>query len=319
MDRSDYALVEEYLLQMRERDGVEWRPSTVAANRSHLRALVDYFTTELGGVRLVKAKPKHYAKWARSIRALRRPRPGGTTERTAAGRAVMLTAARRFNRWIVVDLELRKDDPTRKLGRPKVPTRKRRPMSDADADFALRCAAADPVMFAWLALILCCGVRVCELAWATVGSVQIDRDGSALWYVLGKRNKERIVPISPDVLNVVRPFLRGRRPRDPLFPRPSDGGHHTPGRVSHLIGDYLKSIDVRSSAHPGRHRFSTDYHERDGDLFRQAELLGHDSLNDTRHYTHLSPKGALAPLTELSTYRLAGVRTRTERPTKAAS
>ncbi|MFR9807264.1 tyrosine-type recombinase/integrase, partial [Pseudonocardia sp. RS010] len=111
---------------------------------------------------------------------------------------------------------LRDDDPTLILDRPKIPEALPRPMVDRHFDLALACATADPELYAWLALMGCCGLRCCEVAWLQVGDVEIRDDGSGLLHIEGKGGKRRIVPMGTTLVPVIEPFMRGR---GPLFTR----------------------------------------------------------------------------------------------------
>jgi len=101
----------------------------------------------------------------------------------------------------------------------------------------------------------------------------------------------------------MRPFLRGR---GPVFTRPSDGGPHTPNAVSQRVSRFLDAVGVPAPnrAHSLRHRFGTDYHALDPDLYRQAKLMGHAGVDTTQLYTQVSPVEAARHIEELTRRRL---------------
>ncbi|MBN9737298.1 MULTISPECIES: tyrosine-type recombinase/integrase [unclassified Pseudonocardia] len=218
-----------------------------------------------------------------------------------------VSALRGFYGWLSVRArpKVRSDDPTELLERPRVPRRAPRPVLARDYQLALACAMSDPVMYAWLGLMGCSGLRCCEVAWLRSSDVEERADGTGLLHVTGKGGHVRTVPAGTDLMTVLRPFLEAR-PTGHVFARPLDGGPHTPDRVSQLVAKFLRGIGVQATAHQLRHRFGTDYHEIDQDVFRQAELMGHASVEMTRRYSAVSASAASRYVEHLTRSQLAG-------------
>jgi site-specific recombinase XerD len=145
----------------------------------------------------------------------------------------------------------------------------------------------------------CSGLRCCEVAWLHVGDVELREDGRGILHVTGKGGKRRPVPIGATIAMTLQPFLMRR---GPVFTRPSDGQAYRPRGVSEKTNTFLRGIGITETAHQLRHRFGTDYHELDVDLFRQAQLMGHSSVVTTKRYTAVSPLEA-AQYVELLTQR----------------
>lgn len=225
----------------------------------------------------------------------------GTPETVAS----YTSAARGLFRWMAVSARprLRETDPTIALERPRIPEAQPRPMLDRHYDLALACAVSSPEMYLWLGLMGCSGLRCCEIAWMTTGDVEQLDSGAGLLHIVGKGGKRRTVPAGAMLMLTMRPFLVGR---GPVFTRPSDGRAYTPHNVSRRVNRFLAGVGIPapSTAHSLRHRFGTDYHALDPDLYRQAKLMGHASVDTTQRYTAISPVEAAEYIEQLTTRRL---------------
>lgn len=281
-------------LAYRMTTGRRWRPNTVKTRTSQIRSLADWLWPTL----LVDADEDALMAWHRQLT--------GPPE-TVAGAT---SAARGLYRWMAVSARprLRADDPTVALERPHIPTASPRPMGDRHYDLALACAVSQPEMYLWLGLMGCSGLRCCEIAWLHTGDVEHLADGGLL-HVTGKGGKRRIVPVGSMLLLTMRPFLAGL---GPVFTRPSDGKAHKPDAVSHRVSKFLADLGVPPGqrGHSLRHRFGSDYHALDVDLYRQAKIMGHASVDTTQRYTEVSPVEAAQHIETLTRRRLRSGYTR---------
>jgi len=110
--------------------------------------------------------------------------------------------------------------------------------------------------------------------------------------VVGKGDKERVVPVGEAALEALAAYLalRGRH-RGPLFLN-ARGGRLTP-RSAHRIVKRLArraGISQRVTPHTLRHSFATHMLGEGADLRLIQELLGHSRLSTTQRYTHVSPE-----------------------------
>jgi integrase/recombinase XerC len=110
--------------------------------------------------------------------------------------------------------------------------------------------------------------------------------------ILGKGNKERIVPISPEILNEIKTY---EKERNNLIPERSDlllitekGKPLSPRGVYSSVKKYLSLVTTieKRSPHVLRHTFATHLTNNGADLNAVKELLGHTSLAATQVYTH---------------------------------
>jgi integrase/recombinase XerC len=134
-----------------------------------------------------------------------------------------------------------------------------------------------------------CGIRVSELTGLDVAALDLDE---GLVRVLGKGNKERIVPLGSFARQAIAAYfaLRGNPPADAPLLLNARGGRLTSRSVGRIVDKYiLKLATVKKiSPHTLRHSFATHLLEGGADLRAIQELLGHASLSTTQKYTHVS-------------------------------
>jgi integrase/recombinase XerC len=138
-------------------------------------------------------------------------------------------------------------------------------------------------------LIYSCGLRVGELTSLDVGSVDLAQQ---LVRVVGKGNKERLVPIGKIAIRSVGKYLESRgKPasEEPLFLN-ARNGRLTARSVQRQMKKYLLLAGLRTDASPHslRHSFATHLLDGGADLRAIQELLGHVSLSTTQKYTQVS-------------------------------
>lgn len=131
------------------------------------------------------------------------------------------------------------------------------------------------------------GIRRAEL----IGLKVSDLDGSRrMLKVRGKRNKERFIPVSRELIDTVNSYLEERpAPVDPEFLLLDDRGKQMSAsfvyrKVNHYLG--LITTMEKKSPHILRHSFATHLLNRGADLNAIKEVLGHASLAATQVYTH---------------------------------
>lgn len=109
--------------------------------------------------------------------------------------------------------------------------------------------------------------------------------------VLGKRNKERIVPLLPDTLRIMNLYKNEKSNlglnNDYLFVT-AKGNKIYETLVYRIINSYFSKVSakVKCSPHILRHTFATELLNKGADLNSVKELLGHSSLASTQVYTH---------------------------------
>jgi integrase/recombinase XerC len=147
-----------------------------------------------------------------------------------------------------------------------------------------------------LEVLYSCGIRVSELSSLNLASIDSDQ---RLVKVLGKGNKERIVPIGRKALRAIEDYIEATRPlrketqRDPQYAPlfiNFRGGRLTNRSIGRIVKRYASQCGLMSeiTPHSLRHTFATHLLDGGADLRSVQELLGHASLSTTQKYTHVS-------------------------------
>lgn len=136
------------------------------------------------------------------------------------------------------------------------------------------------------------GIRRTELINLNLSGIDFS---NATLKVLGKRNKERIIPLLPIITNQLQGYIVQRnqlqeiKDSDKLF-LTQKGVKLNDTLVYRLINMYFSNVSekVKKSPHILRHTFATHLLNNGADLNSVKELLGHSSLASTQVYTHSS-------------------------------
>lgn len=136
------------------------------------------------------------------------------------------------------------------------------------------------------------GVRISELVNIKINDININ---DRTIKILGKGSKERIVVFGYNTKDILEEYLnRGRREVDYqnsnyLFLN-KDGNRLSTRYIRKILDDIIckASIEMHVSPHMLRHTFATGMLNNGADLVSVKDLLGHESLNTTSIYTHVS-------------------------------
>lgn len=137
------------------------------------------------------------------------------------------------------------------------------------------------------------GMRVSELCGLDINDLDYD---NRLVTVLGKRRKQRIIPLTAEPITAVKKYLKVR---DELLPDDGEsaalflatnGKRMITASVYRVVSKRIAKVsDVeRKGPHTLRHSFATHLLNHGADLEAVRQLLGHESLSTTQIYTHLS-------------------------------
>jgi len=141
-----------------------------------------------------------------------------------------------------------------------------------------------------LELLYSCGLRVSELVGINLNDLDLDLMSVK---VLGKGNKERLVPLGSKASSAIKTYLSQRldlKPKDDYLFVNSRGGRLTTRSIDRIIKKYaaISGIPKNISPHVLRHTFATHLLGGGADLRAIQEMLGHKSLSTTQRYTHTS-------------------------------
>ena len=128
------------------------------------------------------------------------------------------------------------------------------------------------------------GIRLSELINIKISDVDFNNQSIK---VLGKRNKERIIPLSSNVVNDLNIFIENKHKNKYLFTN-LEGDKLYNKLVYRLVNKYIGEISSvnKKSPHILRHTFATHMLNNGADINAIKELLGHANLSATQVYTH---------------------------------
>lgn len=139
-----------------------------------------------------------------------------------------------------------------------------------------------------------CGLRVSELIALRVSDIY---KKESLVRVVGKGNKERLVPIGKSTLKEINKYIKGARSNLNIKPGSEDyvflnrrGAQLTRVMIFTIIKNAVSETDIKKnvSPHTFRHSFATHLLENGASLRVIQEMLGHASITTTEVYAHLN-------------------------------
>ena len=218
---------------------------------------------------------------------------GGSRPRSTARQ---LSSFRRFYRFMVRE-GLIAQDPTAQIAMPKIGRSLPKSLTEAEVDSLLEApTVSDPLGHrdrTMLEVLYATGLRVTELVSLKHSQVNLNQ---GVMRVLGKGNRERLIPLGDEAVQWLTQFMRGprveillERQTDYLFPT-RRGDRMTRQAFWHIIKRYSKKAGVEKelSPHTLRHAFATHLLNHGADLRVVQMLLGHSDLSTTQIYTHVA-------------------------------
>ncbi len=139
-----------------------------------------------------------------------------------------------------------------------------------------------------------CGLRVSELVSLKISDLHPDR---GFIRVIGKGDKQRLVPIGSKAIRQLRIYLDEIRPHIDVKKGHEDfvflnnrGRQLTREMIFTIVKNLAEKAGIRKkvSPHTLRHSFATELVQRGADLRAVQEMLGHESITTTEIYTHLN-------------------------------
>ncbi len=215
----------------------------------------------------------------------------------ARSQARVLSALKTFFKYLHLE-QLILSDPTELLEGPRLPRNLPEVLSASEVDRLL--AAVDLSTphglrnRAMLETLYACGLRVSELCGLRIHHLFPE---AGFVRVVGKGDKERIVPIGEDALLHIAHYVRHVRMQMPIIHEAHAhflflnrrGKRLSRVMVFEIVKESaaLAGIEKKVSPHTLRHSFATHLIEGGADLKAVQELLGHESILTTEIYTHL--------------------------------
>ena len=215
---------------------------------------------------------------------------------TPSSQARMISGIRQFYRYCLIE-QITKDDPTILLEAPKLKRALPDVLSFEEIESIINAIDMDTAEGhrnkAILETMYSCGLRVSEVVNLTISNLYLD---VGFVRVIGKGNKERLVPIGSSAIKYLNIYRKDVRVHLSIKPGDEDilflnrrGSRLSRVMIFYIIKDLAKKarISKNISPHTFRHSFATHLVEGGADLRAVQEMLGHESITTTEIYTHI--------------------------------
>ena len=143
-----------------------------------------------------------------------------------------------------------------------------------------------------LSLFYYTGIRRSELIGLKYKDINLTKD---LIKVLGKQNKERLIPLLPEIKDQIKTLISLQNQNtnsnsEGFFFQTENGRKLSEAFVYKTVNNYFGRVSTKTkkSPHVLRHSFATHLLDQGADLNSIKDLLGHSSIAATQHYTHSS-------------------------------
>ncbi len=265
--------------------------NTIEAYLHDVNLLKGYLSANFEGLGLETVELVHLQSLVEAINEM---------ELSVGTQARILSGIKSFFRYLLLE-EVIKTDPTQLLEAPKLKRILPHVLSIAEIDtLFLAIDHSTPEgqrNRAMLETMYSCGLRVSELVTLKISDLYLD---IGFIKVLGKGNKERLVPIGGAAINQIRLYKDHVRSQLPKI-KAGNEDYLFLNRLGTLLSRVmvfmiLKELATKSgltqNIHPHmlRHSFATHLVEAGADLRAVQEMLGHKSITTTEIYTHLDRK-----------------------------
>lgn len=215
---------------------------------------------------------------------------------SARSQARIISGIKGFYKFLIYD-GTREDDPTALLDAPKIGFHLPDVLSIEEIEAIINVIdLSTPEGHrnrAMVEMMYGCGLRVSELVTIKVSNLFFDE---GFIKVVGKGNKERLVPIGRTAQKMVNLYIEGARQKVKIKKGEEDflflskrGGHLTREMVFMLVKKWAKEAGIEKSISPHtfRHSFATHLIDGGADLRAVQQMLGHENITTTEIYTHL--------------------------------
>jgi len=216
---------------------------------------------------------------------------------SARSQSRILSGLRTFYKYLLID-DVIDNDPTNLIESPRIGRKLPSVLNIQEIDALL--AAIDMSKpegrrnHAMLETLYSCGLRVSELVELRLSNLYFDK---GFIKVVGKGDKERLVPISEKAMNEIKNYMPDRHILLDKIDKDSENivflnnrGHKlTRVMIFTIIKKLAETIGLKKniSPHTFRHSFASHLVEGGADLRAVQEMLGHESILTTEIYTHL--------------------------------
>ena len=289
IEAGDQSLIEDFIDHLWMENGLS--ENTLSSYRNDLSGFA-LWLHEAGAVGLCRVATSHVQDYLEFNREQNRKR------RSAAR---LMSTLRRFYRFLIREKRI-EEDPTRLLQSPRADRKLPLSLNEQQVEMLLDAPDVADVLGlrdrAMLEMLYATGLRVSELISLQLTQVSL---AQGVVRVVGKGDKERLVPMGEVALHWLQEYLRVSRPDllecvrgmtvcNEIFVT-RRGGAMTRQAFWYMIKRYAKSAGIdsdRLSPHTLRHAFATHLLNHGADLRVVQMLLGHSDISTTQIYTHVA-------------------------------
>jgi integrase/recombinase XerD len=213
-----------------------------------------------------------------------------------SSQARIISGIKAFYRYLLLDNQIQ-TDPSELIEGPKLQRKLPDTLSLADIDKLINAIdLSKPEGMrnkAILEVLYSCGLRVSELTTLRISNLYLEIN---FIKIVGKGNKERLVPIGGEAIQYLKLWLNEVRIHIPIQSGEEDivflnrrGKRLSRVYIFMMIKELAERIGLKKSISPHtfRHSFATHLIEGGADLRAIQEMLGHESITTTEIYTHL--------------------------------
>jgi integrase/recombinase XerD len=218
---------------------------------------------------------------------------------SARSQARIISGVKQFYGFLLIE-DVLMDDPSELLEMPKIGRKLPEVLTIEEIDLLIATVdmskAEGHRNRAILETLYSCGLRVSELVGLKFSDLYFDE---GFIRVIGKGNKERLVPVSPSVEKEIKLYNDHIRRHQDIKPGNENivflnrrGAQLTRVMIFTIIKDLAEAAGLKKSISPHtfRHSFATHMIEGGANLRAVQEMLGHESITTTEIYTHLDQR-----------------------------
>ncbi len=205
-----------------------------------------------------------------------------------------------FFRWCL-SRNFATKNPTDKVEKPRLPKRLPRCLTKSEVQKVFGCARSYNWLYRFectrnlsiLYMFLYTGVRLNELL--NLKLLDVDIDSEEVYVHKGKGGKNRVIPIHPELAEVLREYINERKDVGKRSCWLFTGIHSNKRLYEKNVHELCKKISIKSGVkftpHMLRHTFARMVCEANVNLFKLKEMLGHSHVNTTQIYLSVSKDG----------------------------
>ncbi len=263
-------------------------PNTIEAYENDVQKFVQYLEMAkpgLGPLAVRQGEVEQFILWVNNLGL------------EGSSQARLISGLRAFYKFLMVE-DLIEEDPTELLESPRLRRKIPEVLSYREIKSMLDVIDLSqengPRNRAIIEVLYACGLRASELVNMRISNLFLD---ISFIKVVGKNDKERLVPIGPEAVKHLRIYLDSVRNKHPKIKKEDEnivflnrrGGRLSRVMIFLIVKELAELAGVKKtiSPHTFRHSFATHLVEGGADLKAVQDMLGHESIITTEIYTHL--------------------------------